>query len=590
MRNRLLLAALALSCALAWFALASRPSPPRAPPALPATSTAAAPDELRPPRLLEDAQRIPTHHVLPGATRGFDSVRAPAAASEPRLHGLVLDARTARPIAGARASYPAPGQPGSPAVPGEAESGSDGRFELVLGAARGTGSAWLTAEGYGARAFVLDEAHDSPARPAVFELLAAASLEVCVRDEGGRAQVGLEVALDLEGAHGGFPPPWVAPSDARGCARFEGLPAEEALDWRVGALGSATRRMGRVVLAPGEARRLEVVVGSAQLAGVVRDEHGAPVEGVRVALGLAVRTRTVRQREWFARTDAAGRYAFPELGYERYVLGLAATEPEFVAHGRVVEVEAPEVTQDLALEHGLFLTGHVRGEAEQLARIGQFGARHLESGRVVGAALADGAFRVGPLPAGEYLISNLHGAVSLSVVRAPAGASGLELVVLAPRTLRVRAEGAERAFGLLAHDLEREAGHAWSPAPPALELAPGTYAFFARTEGERVAFRAGVTVPDDGPVPELVLAFEPCASVTLVHRGGPGEGRLRLTLAGQPFPFDVLGGLLVPGAARSLQLPAGLLEAELLEGGLVFARAASVLLPGARTRLELAPR
>lgn len=527
--------------------------------------------------------------------------------SSASFHGQVFDALTQRPMAGVRAVIAraqrkvGPEELAPEEIAREAVSDVEGRFELALVSAHGVDLGTLLAEGYGPARFLADQAHASRATAAVLELLPAAALEVDVTDVDGQPLRGAMVALvgpseNLMSANSAVfasGREWEARTDATGRARFPSLPAEVELAWTVLREPDAGRA-GRVALAPGETRSLAVVLGSdARVFGHVRDEQGSPVAGLDLWLAQAdAADRRARAAVAKTRSDESGRFEFAGVPYETLVLGPAPGAQEFMARGHeVVFVDRPIVERDLVVERGLFLSGRVTGNTAEIEELAFLNVQHLDGTYVDSATLDGASFRIGPLRAGEYLLSGADAHRGTAVVRVAAGASDVELPMLEQRELRLSIQGSGGPFELRVRDVSRGPIWMWTETAGTsiLPLVPGRYALLVSAPGDLVgylAFEVGEHTPS-----ELALRLEPAARCTFVHRASEGTRTLRFFVDGAPYVSDHLSESALPaGAARSLLLPPRPLVAELCEGTRVVARETLAPRPGERLRVELVPR
>lgn len=556
------------------------------------------------------AERTPLpvspEEVEESASTPFTLPAAPPASPDPplRFYAVVLDGITSLPIPGAKAWIPGPAE----AAAAEAYSDPAGRIELDLASSSGHGLGHVTADGYGKGVFVFDRAHDSPALAAMVELLPAAGLDVFAHDPEGRPLAECEVTLTWRGApvlRGDFVlmrherASWAERTDAGGVARFSDLNAETELAWRVRDPANSAWREGRLALALGERGRLDVELGgAARVSGRVRDENGAPLSEVRLFLAPESNGTHHGDHERMLRTasDATGAFEFLDVPFDGYRLGCEQNQQDIVAEEVTLVVDRARVEHDLEVSHGLFLSGRVVGAVEDFEGRESLVARRLDGEGFTNGKVVDGAFRIGPLAPGDYLVSASLGSIATAVVRAPAGASDVELPVLRSREIWLSVEGAAGAeYDLTLFDLERETGMLWNEHASrfSVELAQGRHTLQVTTADDRMGMLAELVVTADEPREELVVRMEPGALCTFVHRATSGTRTLRLFVGGQLYGLLELFGSdarLLPGASKTLQLPPGRLAVELLEGARVAAREELVLLPGERRRIELVPR
>jgi len=596
---------LAAALALAFGALRER-SPRAGPAAVPPVSTSVRAESgesgLVAPES-EPARTEPREEPAPAdatAASGTPPERAPGGDGT-LFHARIVDGLSGAPVAAARV-LPLEGRDF------EALSDSAGRF-AVPAPTRRVAVGRVLAEGYGEGRFVLDRDHLQPAVAAEIELLTAAVLEVEVTDGTGVPRANVRVQLVwpgetiLQGGGAMFPGElgrWECATGEDGRARLEQLAAETELVWNVlGEEGDG--RTGRLALAPGEERVLPVALGGgARLFGHVRSEDGRPVAGVVLALTRAEGESDARVGVGKAQSDANGRFELGDVAFGSYVLSPAPGEEGLVAGDRSpFPVDRPLVEHDIVVAPGLFLEGRVVGDPERAARIAFVEARELAGSEVLDDMQPEGgAFRIGPCPAGEYEIFAWDGgSLSTRVVRAPAGATDIELALEDPCTLRIRIVGAEGPYDVVWVDGERGFANWWTQADPVLEheVAPGVQTVLVRTRDDRVAWLPRVLAGGHAATNEPVLRPEPGARCTVVHRATSGTRSLRLTLDGEVLPemlFVAMGSTaeLLAGASRTVLLPSGTLVAELLEGARVAARETVQLRAGERCRVVLEPR
>jgi hypothetical protein len=551
----------------------------------------------------------------PEASTAREPVAEPAAAtpSEPEetalsgtraeFHGQLLDALSQRPIAGARvlvsrAQRKARADELTPEeIAREVHSDADGFFVLPVSTRGGGEPGHVLAEGFGARRFLADGAHGSRAQAAVLALVPAAGLEVRVRETGGAPAAGARVELVRPGEHfssgnsamflTGLS--WSALADDAGLARFAGLPAEIELAWSVRHADGEGGPAGRLALAPGETRRLEVVLGGARLVGHVRDEQGVPVPGLALWLAQADVAAHDREVVATASSDANGRFEFAAVPFARLVLGPDPELGGFVVRAEaLVVVDRPVVEQDLEVTPGLFLEGRVVGSAAELARISFLNVFRLDGTWCAGGEFLPPDFRAGPLPSDEYLVSASGADAATTRVRAAAGTSGIELELLGARELVLRIQGAggpcELAFREPSTSIVRRSHVAGEVRQ---RFAFGEHVVQATTADGRVGMLA-FTVDELTPE-ELVLALAPGASCTFVHRAEAGARTLVLRVDGAIFALPFRTKALAAGAALEVLVPARPLVVELCEGGRVVASQALAPAAGERLRVELVP-
>ncbi len=539
---------------------------------------------------------------------------AEASAEDPPMiafHGVVRDALSGAPIPGARAFIArARGEPatelsssGIDASPSDAA----GRFKLSFSSQRRLAGGQLEAEGYGAVTFVLDQEHGTPERAEVVELLSAATLEVHVTDTLGKGLDKVAVELVRYATAPAFRSGavlmpdrqhWYAHTDASGIARLAGLSAEVVLGWTVRQSAGSRWREGRLALAPGEVRRIDVVLGgSARVSGRVRDEFDAAVPDL--PLFLAPESNGTHhgdsQRVLETKSDSSGAFEFIDVSYDTYRLGNRPAAQGFLELDEALVVDQERIERELKLTRGLFLSGRIVGAQTGLNDLTSAVALSHEGTLVAVGNIKDLAFRLGPMLPGAYLVGAGDGETGTEVVPARAGDSDIELHVVTPVEVIVRVKSVEGRVDVSLVDLERAFSTSWNAgsSPFTLELVPGAYALWVTTVGGLVGFVPRFVVPARGSPEEIVLDLRTGAHCTLVHAASEGRRSLRLLVGGGALPMEWVFNHayeLYPGASQSVLLPAGPVSAELVEDGRVVAREEVLLAPGERRRIVLAPR
>ena len=567
-----------------------------------------------PSRILREPE-TPRTTVAREAVAATKTIRAEerpivgAPANTRPFHGLVLDALTQAPIEGARALLSSSKRNAPPSdlapeeIEVEARSDAAGRFQLALPERGALGVAQLVADGYGSISFVHDLAHAAPERAEVIELLPAASLEVRVLDPKGSPKEGVAVELSpppilewRDGMHirSGRRDPWPARTDADGRALFEGLPAEAVLAWTVSEPAGSGMREGQLALAPGERRRLDVVLGgTARVFGRVRDDLGAPVR--ELTLDLAREGYPTRKIQAVTVSDASGAFEFGDVAFGTYRLSCGEDVEDFVAHRETLVVDRERTELELVLTRGLSIAGRVVANTGDFDEHDSVSVWSLDGVPLLSATLDESAFRVGPLAPGEYLVGAQDGELKSEVVRASAGTSDLELRVQPPVDVRVRVQGTTGAYQAFVLDLQRQSGAFWGESSASFTdgFAPGAHALIFTTPDGRLALLPRLVVESGVPHDEVVLDLQTAARCTLVHRATEGTRSVRLLADGEPLPLWrglTLIDELLPGASETVLVPAGALTAELVEGGRVVDSERFVVAPGERRRIELTPR
>lgn len=234
------------------------------------------------------------------------------------------------------------------------------------------------------------------------ELAKGSIIEVLVKDNAGkpveRASVNIRGVQDRQTFNGR--------TDENGLARVRVTPGEYLLSGVYGQ-GSgpqrAIRQPEQITVAEGETKRIEHVLSSApKLAGIVRDEAGNPLAGVKFDVVPMVMARDE------ITSDAAGKFevawGLPMIGSPGTTFILVARD---VAHNLAEAVDLDEQggTLDLKLKPGIIVTGTVLGpEGQPLPgariRVSMRGSRWVAPlGRSdLATAGPDGKFEIRALP------------------------------------------------------------------------------------------------------------------------------------------------------------------------------------------------
>jgi hypothetical protein len=557
-------------------------------------------------------------------------VEVPVTGAVEAFWGRVVDAADGRPVVGAAITLYS-GAPGSGAArltsakrpAGEARSDGRGLF-VVEPAPFSASHVRVEAEGLGPVLAAVTPGHAEPARAVDLELDAAAGLDADVVDGHGAPLQGAVLALSAPAQDLVRPRETVLYADDLrwseaigwdGRAGLRGLPAGVPMTVEIMHAGRLlVRDEGALVLAPGEtARRTWRVAGRSRLTGVLLDLSGAPVPDTE--LWLASRTLPGRRAGEAcylgpgdaphvvarARTDAEGRFEFADVPAGGWLLGPAPRarepgepdDPQAVspwAEPVDVPADAPETRVTLRAARALTIRGTVYDPAGSPVSSHTIRARPAGSAAVASTlSEPDGAFSLGPLLPGEWLVQaagGRTGAPSEAVV-VEAGADGLALHLVAPAVLRGRLVGAEgedlpaaRVIAWAAILGGRElARMAWTAPDASFQLdglGPGRYDLAARTEDGRVAVLHGLTLEAGAVLEGLTLRLQAGARLRIRYDGAGGApGRVTVLAAGGAVVAtdDVL-----PGSSALLTVPPGPVEVRLEAGGrLVGTRTADAI-------------
>ncbi len=210
------------------------------------------------------------------------------------------------------------------------ETDSSGGFELTAGSwERASGTA--EADGYAPTEFAISSGYEDPLRPLIVRLSRAAVLEAFVRDRTGALVPGAWVELSTitrplprsarmlslptdASSH------WTAKTDPSGRAILDDLLPLVPLRLSVTGDGWPSRAEPEpIVLAPGEHRRVDLVLGrGATITGVLEDASGSPIPRYQVWCDAALANRPPvfeigESPAWKTRTDSDGRFRFESI-------------------------------------------------------------------------------------------------------------------------------------------------------------------------------------------------------------------------------------------------------------------------------------
>jgi RNA polymerase sigma-70 factor (ECF subfamily) len=397
---------------------------------------AAANAALAPVAELGAASSPPTLEPLPIATRASSHRGDAASAGAWVIRGRARVARPSGPYVGLPlelALYDGYEPKGEPWHRATVVSGADGTFSLPLDDPLRTVVLTVSAEGdaeravvtYGPYVSVAGEAPPGPVDVLVFPR--DARLVGRVHDERGNPVLGCKVA----GMYG------AAETDTKG--RYEMRVAASAwggVTATAPGFGEELRELEGLV--PGGETTVDFVLrAGGVIEGTVRDEQGAPLEGVRVATFGPSRSSVL--------TDRVGRYV---VDWIRLVEGeyvhVTAEADGFVSAGHVFELPADTTRfeHEFVLQRGVTVSGRVvdpDGAPVRGAEVWQGSDQHSwdrslmlsdDDGRFVFAHVAPGSTQVGAEKPG------LASARVTVDVPAGQGVQGLEVALARARTVR----------------------------------------------------------------------------------------------------------------------------------------------------------
>ena len=194
------------------------------------------------------------------------------------------------------------------------------------------------------------------------ELTKGAIIEVLIKDTAGKPVEKVGTYLRRVGQEQGFG----APTDANGLARIRVIPGGYSVSqiFRPGYAPPETTE--QVTVAEGETKRIEYTVTPARrVTGIVRDEAGNPLAGVKVQ---ATWIRMMSAMTGGAVSDASGKFDFP---WDTSFPGRAVTAVIFVARDplrnlvQALDIDEDTGPLDLKLQPGVIVTGTVLNQAGQ---------------------------------------------------------------------------------------------------------------------------------------------------------------------------------------------------------------------------------
>lgn len=331
----------------------------------------------------------------------------------PTVRGMVVEADTGRPIAGAIAFT-------SDAL---ARTDDSGAFRLEpLGPPR-KGMIWVEADGYATAEYPALEGAGDPVDVRV-EMVKEAPVVGRVVGRDDRPISGATVRAWVKHYDFRTPRPDPAPradsygfplevrTDADGRFVIRGLPPGLALSWyEVRHPEHRTHHGERSPLKGGEPSTLRLEPGC-KVAGIVVDEQGRPISGAMVEIRRPGRLGD----EFTTQTTDDGRFRFGGVTPGRWMVAIQP-ERHAPAFGPVVATQDRPVENQYVAGPGSYISGKVIGPGgEPVARAAVGWAQPvderghavegLELGRMTNTA-EDGTFRLGPLSQGEYSLTSV---------------------------------------------------------------------------------------------------------------------------------------------------------------------------------------
>jgi len=522
-------------------------------------------------------------------------------------HVLVIDVESERPLP--EIELRLRGLPSSLAdATRSARTGGDGRASLRVPSWLFVGGG-IEADGYGPARFRLLPMHDAPETALVIRLSRAASLRGRVVDARGTSVASVRVLLSclaselgardtelgnaLFGRHHRYDVSertWTARTGTDGAFEITGLPAgvrlEVALDGPEGQRGEAPVR-----LAPGEVREVTYRTGGgAVVRGVLLGADGEPCPEVELC---RVQGRTSRMQNALtiegktARTDDDGAFQMRDVPPGDWLVG--PRDPRNAATWMThvfVPVGAPSVEVVLRLPGELWVAGRVVGpNGEGVARVSLIAV----GGGVFtdGSSGEDGAFELGPVPAGDVTISTIIGTpdwAGLGPVLAQAGDRDVVVPVVSPGELLVRVRD-EAGRPIEAEVLRSRVDQAQSDGISFAatdgdgeltmsNLGPGLHHLLARVEGGLVGAAGPVRV-ESGARAEIDVTVRAGGRLRIGAAASSEFDVMRVSLDGRYTDIERLDAA---GEITTRPLPPGTAQVELVRAdGSIDVRDATVI-------------
>lgn len=504
------------------------------------------------------------------------------------VHGVVLRRDTREPIAGVGVEAVARLRSG----PGpRATTANDGTFRIAV-RSFATASLRYEHDEFGTALSPARAGHEDPSRALEILLDPSASIRALVdaadgADTSGWFVVATTSPWEIEQPSGSWVSGpnevrWIATVDAAGVAVLPRLPARAPLELTL-RRGSTEvwRAREALVLAPGEARAVEIHAGGGGIHGFVREADGSPAAGVRlraVAIPATGSSGAVDFEHGPAATTQSepdGAYRFDGLEPGGWLVGPALMpkgqedprrDPTPTAARVEFEPSGADVRHDIVLVRGVVIAGrvvHADGRAGSLAWVTADGR---ESWSLRGTwADADGNFVIGPLRPGRWTVRATAGdGLASSPTVVDAGREDVVLTLVEQAVLRVEVQdesGLQRTKATVTLVPAQGLGDATTLRTDAsgvatfLDLAPVAHHLAASTDDGRFGALRDV-VPAGSGVTSFVLVTRPSGRARL-RFDGPGDSAFALVV---DRGLLVQAGSLVRGKPFEITGPLGEVE------------------------------
>lgn len=566
---------------------------------------------------------------FPGEESAFGGVReemTPLMAGETRevvlvlpegddteFYGRLVAEESGLPLAGGRILLPEDravdlASSGSSDAPALATSGVDGLFRLRYASWRGATTYLIELPGYGPALFRPTTGYSAAATPLELALRRAGTLSVRVLGADiGQATLRIETnAYELAvpgGAYlsGSDPYCRVELGDALRAELV--LPARVPLTLTLKPAGKGSLRYREpITLVPGEQREIAWLIGGgARLTGRLLDQNDEPVPGADLWLSRRALAGDARAGTAFfysgdrdlvqdeAETGADGSFVFEDVPVGFWWVGPRADRlPDEVGPRTYaplatgVEIQPGDAQRDVLIRtwRGVVISGQVLDPwGKPAPEESLYASSETVGGSARGRSDADGAFRLGPLVPGEYLLHTgpFSKYASAEPVSAPAGATNVVLKLReAGGVAGIVVDGAgggpvASSMWVSFRGVGKRSG-ARSEADGLFErtgLEPGVYDIAASAPDGLAGVLPGVEVRAGEQATDLRVELRPGARLTVLYTGPTTYANYTIFRGEVPTAFDGLH----TGTSATKVVPAGALRVEMkTRDGLVETR------------------
>ena len=470
------------------------------------------------------------------------------------------------------------------------ETDFDGAFELTARSWE-LPSAWANAEGYARRLFPLSPGHEQATDALLVRLHRSAAVEAWVFDPSGKpiADAHLQLATDcfslmqrdnFLGPIAGLPDEtWEAATDAEGRVWIGELPAVVPLQVSIRAEGWPPREGGEpMVLEAGEQREHEFTLGAGTtLSGLLVDAGGTPIPRRTIWRDPAKTHQSGLFRKYHSpleatETDEQGRFVFEQVPAGKWWIGPAPgrgrSADDVPPQAQLVEVRGESAALEIVVRvhRDLYIRGRVLDPHGRPAENVGVNARQEGGGYAKAVMSRGGAFSIGPLPAGLWVVSARNDGgkyVPPDPMEVAAGSEPFEIVLLAAGSVRgTIVDGETRRGQPCSLKLLRE-GVPFLKSEKCADgefhvqgLRPGSYILMATTVDGRVGLRLGVLVTADQVTEDVQVELHPGSELDLRYDGDQEDLFCRVFSEGTAVQWASLQ----PGGSTRIVVPPGDLE------------------------------